>query len=120
MSGNLKRARTELALLARQEGLRMVPESPDFPTKWWFGGVVDPSSTDYFTYPGAWEFVAEMLEDKRVVVNEVCLDKPKGATGYWFNVPTSNGEIYIKVHFGRGRKTILGRSFHYSGEEIEI
>jgi len=101
-----------IAVLVRREDC-FVPFGPEIPTKWWFGKVIDPRTGKCFTPAGTWDFIAEKLEERGTKIKEVVLNKPPGRRGYELLVPTRNGTIYIKVHFGAGGNKVVGRSFHY-------
>jgi len=74
--------------------------------------VADPQTLLPFTEVGAWNFVADSVEDG-VTIEEVVLEKPPGATGYVIKVTVSRTDtIYIKLRL-RGT-LVIGRSFHYS------
>ena len=103
----LKAVRCELARLARIKKARTSQWTQERPNEWRPQQIIDPRTGSYFTPPGAWEFVAEKLEDDNVIVTQVDLHHPQGEKGYEFHVDT----VYIKVQFGRGG-TIIGRSFH--------
>lgn len=105
-----------LAVLVRR-GKYFVPFGPELPTKWWFGQVIDPRSGKLFTPAGAWEFIAEKLEETGTTISELELDKPPERKAYELQVHTLHGTIYIKVHFGGKGDTVIGRSFHYSGQK---
>jgi len=111
--GRLKLIKHQLAVLI-QRGKRLVPIGEEYPKKWWFGEVTDPRSQKYFTPSGAWDFIAEQLEQPGTTIREVVLEKPKGRKAYELKVPTQKGIIYIKIHFGGKGDTVIGRSFHYS------
>ena len=108
--GRLDSIKHHLAVLAKRKEARIVPFEDG--TKWWFGAVVDPRTGSCFTYDGAWDFIAEKLNEKGTVINEVTLSNPPGKKAYYLRVPTKYGTIYIKVHFGQDNQ-IVGRSFHY-------
>lgn len=55
-----------------------------------------------FTPDGAWEFVAEQLEDENQTVRWVELRKPPGKKALEFIVTDSDGVIYVKVQLGSG------------------
>jgi hypothetical protein len=105
----------KLAKLARQKDKRDVGAWPEDPPKWEPGSVRDPRSKKPFTYPGAWDFIAEELEKKHTSIKPVPLIAPRGKVGYAFLVSTEYGTIYIKVRLARGK--IIARSFHYSEKE---
>jgi hypothetical protein len=90
-----------------------VPINPEEPHKWWFGGVLDPRTGQCFTYGGAWQFILEKLREGHEI-REKRLEKPPDGEGYVLLVNTEKGEIYIKLQLGYG--SVIGRSFHYSGE----
>ncbi|HET6879183.1 MAG TPA: hypothetical protein VFI31_03445 [Pirellulales bacterium] len=60
--------------------------------------------------PGEW--VADLLEDATVNVEEVLLQSPPGKKGYVIQVSLNTRSVYAKVQLGSGK--IIGRSFHYS------
>jgi hypothetical protein len=105
--------RKQLAHLARQKKKRRVAR--EFPCDWQADMVPNPGDNNQpFTEIGAWEFIADLLDDAAQEVTTVTLEQPAGATGYVLKYPLpEGGTLYIKVHFGHG-PTILGRSFHYS------
>jgi hypothetical protein len=111
----LKAIKSHLTSLIRQKAYA-IPEGAEYPTKWWFGEVIDPRTEQYFTYPGAGDFIAEKLKEKGSRITEILLDKPPEQKGYVLLEKTKWGTIYIKVHFGRGN-IVLGRSFHYSSKK---
>jgi hypothetical protein len=106
-----------IAVLLKRKSY-MVPHGPEYPTKWWIDGVIDPRSGQPFTYPGAWDFIAERLKERGTTIEEIPLDKPQGKKAYVLRERTKDGIIYIKVHFGIGKEDIImGRSFHYDEEQ---
>jgi len=102
----------ELAKLAKQKDKRDVGIWPEDPPRWEPGSVRDPRSKKPFTYPGAWDFIAEELEKKQTSIKPFPLIAPRGKVAYAFLVSTEYGKIYIKVRLARGK--IIARSFHYS------
>lgn len=115
MPQNINAIKRELAKLARQKDKRDVGIYPEDPPRWEPGSVRDPRSKKPFTYPGAWDFIAEALEKKETSIKPVSLIAPRGKVGYVFLVSTEYGTIYIKVRLARGK--IIARSFHYSEKE---
>jgi hypothetical protein len=113
--GRLKSIKQQLAVLIRRGNYR-VPFEKEYPKKWCFGEVVDPRSRKYFTPAGAWDFIAEQLEERGTTITEVILEKPPGKKGYVLKTPTRDGIMYVKIQFGVGGNIVLGRSFHYSEE----
>jgi hypothetical protein len=111
-SGKLKGIKQQLAVLARRKKSRDWNWNPDCPTEWQPTQVIDPRSSNPFTHDGAWDFIAERLEQENTVIEEVILDNPPKKKAYVLRESTAHGEIYIKIHFGNGGK-IKGRSFHY-------
>jgi len=85
--------------------------------KWWPGSVFDPGCGEYFTTEGAWEFIAEQLNEKGTIIKQVPLKKLPGSKAYELNIPTYKGKIYIKISFGGKGDTVIGHSFHYSGQK---
>ena len=111
MPKDINSIKCELAKLARQKDKRDVGIWPEDPSKWEPGSVRDPRSGRPFTYPGAWDFIAEELEEKQTSIKPVPLIAPRGKVGYAFLVSTKHGTIYIKVRLAKGK--IIARSFHY-------
>ncbi len=100
-------------LISRRQ--RIIPDGPECPTEWRFGEVIDPRSGKVFTEPGAWDFIVEKLKERGSKIKEKILDKPPGKKAYVLHVPTTNGVIYIKIHFGIDNPSVVyGRSFHYN------
>src|SRR5437763_16067130 len=104
--------RRQLARLARQRSRRRIPR--EFPCSWRPHEVTNPEDNQPFTDPGAWEFIALLLQDVQgQAVNVITLDRPAGQQAFVLLRPVPGGNLYVKVHYGHG-PTILGRSFHYS------
>jgi hypothetical protein len=105
--------RRQLAQLARQKKRRRVPR--EFPCEWHPRTVPNPEDNSQpFTEVGAWEFIADLLENDAQEVTTTVLDRPADVTAYVMKLSLPDGgTLYIKIHFGQG-PTILGRSFHYS------
>jgi hypothetical protein len=108
----LRAIKHELSILASKKSAWIIKWTEECPTEWRPTTVIDPRSGEFFTPPGALDFVTEKLKEESTEIKEVPLDKPKGKFGYAFCVETNWGAIYIKVQFGNGGK-IIGRSFHY-------
>lgn len=111
---NFESIKTELARLAKSERARITRWTKDCPTEWRPTTVTDPRSGLKFTLPGAWDFIAEQLQNRETILEEIIMDKPRGSKGYVMKIKTEDGEIYIKLQFGKTGGTIQGRSFHYS------
>jgi len=109
----LKAVKRHLAVLIKQSKYVI---AYDLPKKWWPTGVKDPRSGECFTPSGAWDFIVEELEQKGTVIKEINLKKPTNRKGYVLLVPTKEGIIYVKIHFGGKGDMVIGRSFHYSNE----
>jgi len=107
--------RREAALLARRKKARSTPFTPEAPCEWRPQTVTNPADGNPFTPDGAWEFVAQQLEDENQTVHWVELRKPPGKKALVMIVAQSGGNVYIKVQLGSG--TITGRSFHYSSRK---
>lgn len=113
----LKAIKRHLAVLIRRKDY-ILPCGPELPTRWFPADVTDPRTRNKFTYPGAWDFIAEKLEEEGCRIREKILDKPPGKKCYELLERTKWGTIYIKVHFGFGVKNIVyGRSFHYEEDK---
>lgn len=105
--------RKNLAERARRKGTRTYQWTKDRPTDWRPYTVRNPSSGDYFTNEGAWDFIADLLE-RGHPVETIILKKPPGKTGYVMCVELEAGQspLYIKLELGLS--VVYGRSFHYS------
>ena len=102
-------ARHQLAMLARRKKGRDLA----WPRDWRPHTVRDPSTGEFFTDAGAWEFIADCL-DAGELLDELVLDNPPGKLGYVLQIKTNDElpRIYIKIRLGAGK--VLGLSFHYS------
>lgn len=109
----LKRIKSELSRLAQSKKAWKTNWTPNHPTEWKPTEVIDPRTNMPFTYPGAWDFIGEMLQKPETILEETELKKPQGKKGYVLKVKTEFGTIYIKLQFGHKGGTIIGRSFHY-------
>lgn len=109
----LKAVKKHLAVLIKQSK-RVV--AYDLSKKWWPTDVKDPRSGECFTPAGAWDFIAEQLEQRGTVIKKIELKEPPGRKGYVLLIRTKEGIIYVKLHFGGTGDTVIGRSFHYSSE----
>jgi len=114
MSSDINEIRHEIAKYARQKDKREVSFGPEEPSKWWPGTVRDPEGGNPFTHAGAWEFIADEVEQKETIINPKLLDKPCGKLGYEILINTKYGTVYVKVRLDKHK--IIGRSFHYSGK----
>src|SRR5262245_8257598 len=104
--------RRQLARRARREGTRFLLR----PFDWEPDRVQNPEDNEPFTTAGAWEFIAELLENTDHPIGTVTLHSPpacRGQVAYYILTPVANGIVYIKFHEG-SRNTIIGRSFHIS------
>jgi hypothetical protein len=108
---DLEDVRKEIARLARDKRRRFVPNSPEVPCVWQPLKVTSPASDLPFTEPGAWQYIAELVEGGHEI-EVITLEKPQGETGYVMIVELTPTNLYIKVQIKGGK--ILGRSFHYS------
>lgn len=107
----IEAVKRHIAVLIRR-GDYVVAHEPEYPTKWWPGGVIDPQTGAPFTHAGAWDFIAEKCEEKGTTLREKTLDKPPGKTASVLLEKTIGSTIYVKVHFGADGKKVIGRSFH--------
>ena len=105
---DLVAARHELTVLSRRKSARVL----GWPRDWRPYEIADPKTGEPFTDSSAWEFVARLLEDSNVTVEEVVLDSPPGKTAYVLHTELNARRVYIKLQLGSG--TVIGRSFHYS------
>lgn len=108
-----EKIRQELRRLSLVRRTRRAEFSSAMPSDWRPLQTIDPRTGQVFTEDGAWEFVAEKLDDG-TPVTPIELSKPPGKTGYVIQVSGGVGRptIYIKLQLGSG--FVFGRSFHYS------
>jgi hypothetical protein len=88
-----------------------------FPRDWVPNQIRNPeTSGEYFTEAGAWEFIADKLEDGHPysVIN---LENPPGAPAIVMKIQLEPEfpPLYVKIQVGI-RNIPIGRSFHYSYE----
>lgn len=108
--------RKELARLARNKATRTTAFTRDRPTEWRPQQVQNTSETasfiPYFTDEGAWNLIADLLENGYPVKVKI-LDLPPGAKAFEMHVESGSSlpRIYIKIQPGHG--SVIGRSFHY-------
>jgi hypothetical protein len=107
MPDDLASIRHQLKMLANRKKARRL----DFPRDWRPHEVLNPLDGQPFSDTGAWEFIAELL-DQGQELDLSPQEQPPGVTAYVMQVPLKEGQLYIKVRLGAGY--ILGRSFHYS------
>jgi hypothetical protein len=91
-----------------------VPDN--LPCRWKPWTVTNPEDNQPFTEEAAWEFLAQRLEDLEQRIQDTILRQPPGEPGFEMECLLSERFVYIKFHSERGGRTILARSFHYSGE----
>ncbi len=115
MESGTAEIRHQLALLSRRrkKGCRIVERR----RKWRPGTVIDPADGQPFTDEGAWEFIAECLDDKAIELFPIPLENYPGKTGYRMVVDLGGMDLYIKVRLGTG--SVIGMSFHYSDKVKE-
>lgn len=113
MGADLERIRHQLVVLCQRKKARTSEWSIHCPTEWQPTTVIDPQSGLPFTDAGAWEFVAESLENG-LELETVQLEKPPGSIGYVLKIPVGDRQLYVKLQLGAGK--VVGRSFHYSTE----
>jgi hypothetical protein len=106
-SDDLSDVARRLAKLARSRDTRVVPKN--LPCDWRPQCIISPISGAYFTTHGAWDFIADLL-DQGFPITEKTMDVPPGSIGYEMAYASELTTIYIKVQFGHG--VIIGRSFH--------
>jgi hypothetical protein len=113
MGDELEKIRHQLVVLCQRKKARTSEWSVNCPTEWQPTTVIDPQSSLPFTDAGAWEFVADQLENG-AEIESLQLEKPPGSTGYVLKIPLGNKQLYVKLQLGAGK--VIGRSFHYSTE----
>ncbi len=109
MPVDLRSLRIEIAALARRQKCRRLGH----PNRWFPDRVTDPQTGQPFTWPGAWDFIATLME-KGHPIEVMELKDPPGKNGYVMLVDLAPGvpNLYIKLEMLKD--TVLGRSFHYS------
>lgn len=109
--GDFDEIRRELIIRARQKDRRRSAFTDLRPCVWKPEDVL----TEYgipFTSEGAWQFIADQLEDGQPL-EEVALHNPPGEVAFVMKIDIgAHVPIYIKIQLHRD--WILGRSFHYS------
>jgi hypothetical protein len=108
MSERLASIRRQLATLAARKKARVL----GWPRAWRPTTVINPEDGNPFTPAGARDFVARVLAEGKVSLEEIELDSPAGAKGYVLHIPMGGRTLYVKLQLGSGQ--IIGRSFHYS------
>ena len=105
--------RKKLTELCRSATCRTVPRTRDMPCRWFPDRVTDPETGSNFTATGAWDYVAEILENGHPFTI-LKMEKPEGSWAFVMKTFDRNGgsQIYIKLQLYPG--IVVGRSFHYS------
>ena len=103
--------RREIAILARQKRCRTSEWTADRPTEWRPHTVRDRNG-EFFTDVGAWDFVADLVENGHPM-RQVVLEHPVGKIAFTMTVRVDREgpEIYIKLRLS---KNVIGYSFHYT------
>lgn len=116
MSPDLDAVREELIRLCRSRKTRRVIFTKKAPCDWQPTSVAHPKFGGYFSDPGAWEYVAELLEEGHAI-EEVILSNPPGERAYVMNVDLGphQPKLYVKIQIKAG--CVFGRSFHYSYQQ---
>jgi hypothetical protein len=107
-----------LVRLCRDPTRRMLRSHDDgHPSRWEPTSVSDPATSETLTDAGAWEFIADLIED-HCAIELVQLREPPGTIGYVMKVEIGRAkqQLYIKVTLNKKRTAVIGRSFHYSDE----
>ena len=81
MEDKHKLIKSHIAKLIRRHQY-VVGHAPENPVDWQLDEVIDPRSGEPFTYPGAWDFIAEKLEQKGTTIEEKTLDQPPKKKGF--------------------------------------
>ena len=113
MGDDVESVRHQLVVLCRRKKARKSEWSVKCPTEWQPTTVIDPLTGSPFTDAGAWEFLADKLENGWEL-EPMQLEKPPGSTGYVLKIPLDGRKLYVKLQLGSG--CVVGRSFHYSKE----
>lgn len=109
--------RQELIRLAKRRECRRTDFSAAIPCEWSPQSVWDPRFGMFFTEPGAWAYIIELLESGCEFTPKT-MEKPPDTIAYEFALKLAPNlpELYIKVQSFKGK--ILGRSFHNSTKEV--
>jgi len=112
-------ARHQLTILVRRRKNRFVSKNKNRPCKWFPTKVWNPATQQWFTQAGAWEIVADKLEEGEKL-SAITLEHPPGRVGYVMVFRLAEGQplIYVKLELGSGN--VFGRSFHYSDTEDNL
>ena len=106
--------RRRFASLARDPKRRCVG-GLDRPARWFPERVPDEAGFG-MTDPGAWNLIAERLENSGQRLETIMLDRPPGAIGYVMKVKLAHlsDRLYVKFEFIvlAGSNIVCGRSFH--------
>lgn len=108
--------RKTMAQLARKSCTRRVG-GIGRPVRWTPESIPDPETGMGMTDGAAWFLIAECLENPKIKMRRIQLDKPPGAIAYAFNVVLASGhDVYIKfeVLTNATLTIICARSFHIS------
>ena len=108
MALDLRAIRHQLILLARRKKCR----KRGWPNHWRPTGVTNPADGNPFTQDGAWEFIAELLENGIDFEHKILDEPEEGANAYVIEKSLGDRILYIKLQLGSG--CVIGRSFHYS------
>ena len=101
----------QLCRQCRDKRRRFSDFSSERPTRWHPNKITNPNTGLYFTEPGAWQLIGDLLEQGHEFTEKV-LDKPPGAIAYEAWVRYEDGTtIYLKIE--PCGPNIFGRSFHY-------
>ena len=79
--------------------------------------MTDPRTGEAFTEDGAWEYVAQSI-DNGIEIEIVDLEKPPGKKGYVMKLSSHDPQVPIYVKLQIGGDCVIGRSFHYSTRSI--
>jgi hypothetical protein len=109
--------RRQAAILARRKRAREVKFTAESPCDWRPQDVINPEDGTPFTRDGAWNFLADRLEDSQQTVQWVELTHPPGKKACVLLVPLGEKVVYIKFQLGAGK--VRARSFHYSTQEAD-
>lgn len=105
--------RSELARRARDVLTHQSTFTPQAPCDWRPQKVLDPKTGSPFTDPGAWDFVASLLESGHEVT-VIAMQKPPGQLGYQMTVSGFPGQPDIYIKLTLTKHMVNGRSFHPS------
>jgi hypothetical protein len=110
---DVEAARPCLALLCRDPGKRINPPAIDLPNDWRPFTVTHPTFLSRFNDAGAWEFIADCLEQGAPITCKP--PSPEHPDHAYVMIEAGEGmkRVYMKIAIKPGLAKVVGISFHY-------